>query len=220
MEAPARDHRKRPAHAFNTGAGWRPARDGRGVLLPVWLCHGPNTGHGDVLWHGDSAGPSPVMEALGRAERLGQGTIAPEGPAADAWRRPVAQSQEGPQQSRVAAFGAVRLGHFGDAVMAGLVSGMGNAAHPVKERGNDLYETPDVAVTALLNVENLPEVIWEPACGPGLIVRMLRATGRQVYATALVDYNSPDQDCAGWDFMMETQLPLGVQAIVTNPPFK
>jgi hypothetical protein len=104
--------------------------------------------------------------------------------------------------------------------MAGLVSGMGNAAHPVSERGNDLYETPEVAVTALLKVENLPDIIWEPACGPGLIVRMLRATGRQIYATDLVDYNSPDQDNSGWDFMMETQLPLGVQAIVTNPPFK
>jgi hypothetical protein len=104
--------------------------------------------------------------------------------------------------------------------MAGLVSGMGNAAHPVSERGNDLYETPDVAVNALLKVENLPDVIWEPACGPGLIVRMIRATGRQVYATDLVDYKSKDQDAAGWDFLMETQLPIGVQAIVTNPPFK
>lgn len=104
--------------------------------------------------------------------------------------------------------------------MAGLVSGQGNAAHPVKERKNDLYETPDVAVTALLRAEQLPDVIWEPACGPGLIVRMLRATGRQVYATDLVDYDSPDQDCHGWDFLMETQLPIGVQMIVTNPPFK
>lgn len=104
--------------------------------------------------------------------------------------------------------------------MAGLVSGMGNAAHPVSERGNDLYETPSEAVQALLKAENLPQIIWEPACGPGLIVRLLRATGRQVYATDLVNYSSPDQDAHGWDFMMETQLPIGVQAIVTNPPFK
>ena len=47
---------------------------------------------------------------------------------------------------------------------------------PVSERGNDLYETPPVAVHALLRVEALPRsaVIWEPACGPGSIVTVLR----------------------------------------------
>jgi hypothetical protein len=104
--------------------------------------------------------------------------------------------------------------------MAGLVSGMGNAAHPVNERADDCYETPPEALRALMGVENLPEVIWEPACGPGAIVRLLRASGRQVYATDLVDYSSPDQDQSGWDFLMETQLPIGVQMILTNPPFK
>lgn len=96
----------------------------------------------------------------------------------------------------------------------------GSARAPLKERGNDLYETPAVAVEALLRVEPIPDVVWEPACGPGAIVRVLRATGRQVYATDLVDYDSPDQDESGWDFLLERQLPLGVQAIVTNPPFK
>jgi hypothetical protein len=51
-------------------------------------------------------------------------------------------------------------------------------------------------------------------------VRVLRAAGHQVYATDLVDYSSPDQDNHGWDFLSERQLPIGVQAIVTNPPFK
>jgi hypothetical protein len=88
------------------------------------------------------------------------------------------------------------------------------------ERKNDLYESPPQAVHALLKAENLPAVIWEPACGPGSIVRVLRGFGRQVYATDLVDYESPDQDQSGWDFLSERQLPIGVQAIVTNPPFK
>lgn len=101
-----------------------------------------------------------------------------------------------------------------------LASGTGDKRHAVKIRKDDLYETPPEAVTALLRAENLPGMIWEPACGPGSIVRALRASGRQVYATDLVDYDSPDQDQAGWDFLMETQLPLGVEAIVTNPPFK
>jgi len=96
----------------------------------------------------------------------------------------------------------------------------GDKTAPMKERKDDLYQTPPEAVAALLKVEDIPDVIWEPACGPGSIVRALRATGRQVYATDLVDYDSPDQDQARWDFMMESQLPIGVQAIVTNPPFK
>jgi hypothetical protein len=104
--------------------------------------------------------------------------------------------------------------------MAGLASGTGNLRAPLSERKNDLYETPAVAVEALLRVEAIPQVVWEPACGPGAIVRVLRTAGHIVYATDLVDYESPDQDRAGWDFLMERQVPAGVQAIVTNPPFK
>ena len=104
--------------------------------------------------------------------------------------------------------------------MAGLASGTGNKAAPLNERKDDLYESPPEAVTALLRVEKLPLVIWEPACGPGAIVRVLRAAGHQVYATDLVNYESPDQDESRWDFLSETQLPIGVEAIVTNPPFK
>ena len=101
-----------------------------------------------------------------------------------------------------------------------LAGASGDKCHALKARANDLYETPPEAVQALLQAENLPEVIWEPACGPGSLVRVLRASGRQVYATDLVDYESPDQDVAGWDFLLERQLPIGVQAIVQNPPFK
>ena len=96
----------------------------------------------------------------------------------------------------------------------------GDKAHALKVRKNDLYETSPEAVAALLRAENLPGVLWEPACGPGSIVRVLRASGRQVYATDLVDYESPDQDMAGWDFLLERQVPIGVNAIITNPPFK
>lgn len=90
----------------------------------------------------------------------------------------------------------------------------------LKERKNDLNETPPEAVAALLANTDLPTCLWEPACGPGAIVRVLRTTGRVVWATDLVDYKSPDQDHAGWDFLMEKQLPIGTQAIITNPPFK
>ena len=92
--------------------------------------------------------------------------------------------------------------------------------HPVSARGNDLYETPEVATLALLRAEPLPRTIWEPACGPGAIVRVLRDAGHRVIATDLIDYRSPDQDHAGRDFLLERRAPDGVEMIVTNPPFK
>jgi hypothetical protein len=115
---------------------------------------------------------------------------------------------------------------------AGKLSGGANIRHALNQRGDDLYETPEVATESLLRVEALPHCIWEPACGPGAIARVLRARGHAVCATDLVDYKSPDQDKAGWDFLMEQRLPTisswngnrllpaTVEAIVTNPPFK
>ena len=91
---------------------------------------------------------------------------------------------------------------------------------PLAERGNDLYETQPVAVRALLDAEPLPHRIWEPACGPGAIVRELRAAGHDVLATDLIDYQSPDQDFANRDFLLERSLPSDIEAILTNPPFK
>jgi hypothetical protein len=91
--------------------------------------------------------------------------------------------------------------------------------HRLAERANDLYETPAVAVEALLRTEHLPHRIWEPACGPGAIVRVLRDAGHDVLATDLIDYGLDDSE-AGIDFLMEWRLPDGIEAIVTNPPFK
>ena len=93
-------------------------------------------------------------------------------------------------------------------------------AHALADRRDDLYETPSCAVEALLKVESLPVGLWEPACGPGAIARVLRSHGHVVYATDLVDYDSSDQDESGWDFLLERQLPIGVEAIFTNPPYK
>ena len=38
--------------------------------------------------------------------------------------------------------------------------------HALSERGDDLYETPPVAVEALLRHERLPHRLWDPAAGP------------------------------------------------------
>lgn len=92
-------------------------------------------------------------------------------------------------------------------------------AHALSDRKDDLYETPPVAVQALLRVEKLPAKIWEPACGPGSIVRELRTAGHEVIAGDLVDYGCP-LSTPGIDFLMETRAPMKVECIVTNPPFK
>lgn len=95
----------------------------------------------------------------------------------------------------------------------------GNRVHAVRDRKDDLYETPDVAVQALLKIESIPLCVWDCCCGPGAITRVLRNTGRAVIATDLVDYGCPDS-LAKRDFLMEREAPSGVLAIVMNPPFK
>lgn len=104
--------------------------------------------------------------------------------------------------------------------MTRLDSAINSGRAKLSERGDDLYETPPEAVHALIRAERLPHHLWEPACGPGSIVRVLRGAGHKVLASDLVDYESPDQDWIRRDFLMETQRPEGVEAIVTNPPFK
>lgn len=95
-----------------------------------------------------------------------------------------------------------------------------NCRAPFDARGDDLYQTHPLALHALMEVERLPQIIWEPACGPGSIARILRQAGHRVIASDLVDYHSPDQDHANWDFLLESRAPGNVDCIVTNPPYK
>ena len=89
----------------------------------------------------------------------------------------------------------------------------------LRVRQEDLYETPPGAVYALLEVEQLPHHIWEPACGRGAITDILRNHGHTVRATDLTDYGCPDSE-SRVDFLMETQRSFTTSAIVTNPPYK
>jgi hypothetical protein len=92
----------------------------------------------------------------------------------------------------------------------------GTGTHTHAARGKeDCYETPEVAVHALLKVETLPRDIWEPACGSGQIVRVLRGAGHDVIATDLHNYGCGKH---GIDFLAGKFIPMG-GAIVTNPPF-
>lgn len=94
--------------------------------------------------------------------------------------------------------------------------------HALADRKDDLYETPECAVHALMAVETLPSgAVWEPSCGRGAIARVIKQYGYRVYATDLVDYASPDQDAHHIDFLMERQAPdFHIGSIVTNPPYK
>ena len=108
----------------------------------------------------------------------------------------------------------------GDGRQARLRHAANAGRHSFAERGPDLYQTPDVAVLALLRIEELPATVWECACGPGAIVRVLRDAGRHVIATDLVDYGCPESEW-GVDFLLERALPdRSVGAILTNPPYK
>jgi len=95
----------------------------------------------------------------------------------------------------------------------------GNTGDPLKDRKDDCYETPVEATQALLKCEHIPKYIWEPACGSGAIVKVLRAAGHVVYATDLVDYGCPRSQ-SRIDFLMERDGNFAADAIITNPPFK
>lgn len=100
--------------------------------------------------------------------------------------------------------------------MTALTTGERRSA--LSERKDDLYETPPEATRALLAVERLPKVIWEPSAGRGAIVRVLESAGHRVIASDLIDYGLGYP--SGRDFLMEYQGEPDAGAIVTNPPFK
>lgn len=105
----------------------------------------------------------------------------------------------------------------------------GNRMAPHAVRAKDLYETPPECTRALLAFEDLPQRLWEPACGPGAMVRVLRDAGHDCFASDLGDYQSADQNVGLCDFLKQHALPLiasvdgssaPAEAIVTNPPYK
>ena len=90
--------------------------------------------------------------------------------------------------------------------------------HPLVERGHDCYQTPPVAVEALLKVEPLPYQIWEPAAGRGAIVKVLREAGHKVIASDILHYDF-ELDFEA-DFLDQVRSPIGTELILSNPPFK
>jgi hypothetical protein len=107
-----------------------------------------------------------------------------------------------------------------------LTMATGNRVHNPDTRANDSYNTPAVAVRALLAVEDVPRTVWEPCAGGGYIVSALQDGGRRVVATDLTKRKRSFDCVGGVDFLKQTTMPCldddayPAQAIFTNPPFK
>lgn len=95
----------------------------------------------------------------------------------------------------------------------------GTTRHALKDRKDDLNETPPAATRALMRAVNLPKNVWEPCAGRNAITDVIAATGRRVVATDLVDYGVPGIQ-TGVDFLMEHKAPEGCDTIVSNFPYK
>ena len=98
-----------------------------------------------------------------------------------------------------------------------LSTGSGTCASPLSVRGHDFYKTPPEAVYALLDNFDVPQCIHESSCGDGAIVNILRATGRTVHASDIVDRGCPDSFVA--DFLEQKEPIPGVECCLGNPPF-
>lgn len=95
----------------------------------------------------------------------------------------------------------------------------GNGRHKQDIRGPDLYPTPAPLTKAILQVEPLPSLIWEPAAGLGHMSKVLQDAGHAVYSSDLVDYGYGFGSVHVADFFSYTSAPKGATCIFTNPPF-
>lgn len=104
---------------------------------------------------------------------------------------------------------------LGTAIAGGNAGRLADA--PRARQAADFYPTPAEVTVALLDWWCLHprHRIWEPACGAGDMARVLLAGGHRVIATDLHDRG---YGAAGVDFLT-ADIPAGVDAIVTNPPF-
>lgn len=81
---------------------------------------------------------------------------------------------------------------------------------------DDFYSTPPRATKLLLDFENFPAPIWEPACGVGAISKVLTDYGYRVHSSDLAQRGYGE---GGIDFFGVLAMPNGCKSIVTNPPF-
>lgn len=98
--------------------------------------------------------------------------------------------------------------------VAGSFGRMNNERHP-----EDLYETPSVAVDALLQHETPSDRILEPSAGKGAIAKRLRHHDLAVVAYDLHDWYGAEGVEPGIDFLAQSDT-RKCKSIIMNPPFK
>lgn len=81
----------------------------------------------------------------------------------------------------------------------------------------DPFPTPPAFTKVLLRNINIPDPIWEPACGKGDMVRTLVLDNYQVFATDLYDCGYSSH--ATRDFLTAKLPSRSIKSIVTNPPY-
>jgi len=81
----------------------------------------------------------------------------------------------------------------------------------------DFYLTPPYATQALIDREEFIGPIWEPACGDGAMVKVLRQLGptNPVYFSDIIYRGFEEHPTL--DFLLSG--PLGAANVITNPPF-
>jgi hypothetical protein len=79
-----------------------------------------------------------------------------------------------------------------------------------ERRERDTYETPAWATKAIIPYIVPGARVWEPACASGQMAEVLRAERASDLVTT---YGTPDVD------FLASELPEGITAIITNPPF-
>lgn len=96
---------------------------------------------------------------------------------------------------------------------------LGASNHTRQEREkNDFYATSPEAVTHLIDGgAEIPQVIYEPACGNGCLSEILKAKyGRKVYSHDIIDRGYGE---GIKDFFQTKELPKDCNCILTNPPY-
>lgn len=85
---------------------------------------------------------------------------------------------------------------------------------------NDAYFTPAWVTEVLLSAYrpgHFGTLVWEPACGNGQMVEVLRAAKYSVFYSDIHNYGY--RTTCIIDFLANELMSLDVNAIITNPPF-
>lgn len=99
----------------------------------------------------------------------------------------------------------------------GIFTTLGASNHTEKEReNNDYYATDPIAIDGLRKVFDLPQNIWECACGEGHLSKRLEELGYNVDSTDLIYRGYGEGNV---DFLECQKRKTGYNCILTNPPY-